>query len=629
MLKLRSLAICLAVAGVSMTALGQEPATIEPVTTHIPASAMGFIVINDLKGATGRLEKFIDDIGMGDMLKAQMPQGMLATLTQALQLGEGFNPSGGVAVALLDPEPFKVNLLRMLPIPGAPPPAADEAKPGLPLVVFVPGKSAEAVFGQQRVQKGEKYATVMSPAGPLFATECGGYIALSPMPEVLEALAKAEAKAVASMAKRHAKVITEADIVVHINFKVAGPTIDKALKLFESYMEAMAEEAPVGTGMWMSPFGQVKDIMPMYRSIFAQLDGLTLSARFIETGLLVEEVVTYKPDSDLGKAMAAVKAPESKLLDRLPNLNYVLAFGSTAGSAEMPDEMMSFQFASVKSMFSQMGMSLTDELMERIEKLAKGLNEEITEIQFVGGGAPEGSGLFGVACVLKCNNAANARKLLADGVGVSNELIGQTIGQMNEELAGLKLAYTEGAETVGGTPVDTIDLTHPEMAEMAEEDLAEMAKALGEGRMRCFVAMADPKTLVVTFGGGKAFLAKALEAAQKGGTLPADPSVKGAMKYMPENPVTLAVINPSNLLKLVNEGIQKMDPENPGLPIMLQSKDAIAIGMGVDGPAAHAVFYVPSTVVKDIVGAVMSFQMMMAPMGPGPMPPPPPPGEDF
>ena len=43
----------------SASAWGQA-AKPEPVITHIPAGAMGFVVVNDLQSMTGKVDKFMD-----------------------------------------------------------------------------------------------------------------------------------------------------------------------------------------------------------------------------------------------------------------------------------------------------------------------------------------------------------------------------------------------------------------------------------------------------------------------------------------------------------------------------------------------------------------------------------------
>ena len=59
---------------------------------------------------------------------------------------------------------------------------------------------------------------------------------------------------------------------------------------------------------------------------------------------------------------------------------------------------------------------------------------------------------------------------------------------------------------------------------MTDEEKAEMKKVLGEDKIRIRIAQVDPKTLVITFGGGKTFMVAAIDAARKGGTIGQNPN---------------------------------------------------------------------------------------------------------
>jgi len=45
----------------------------EPVISHIPAGSMGFVVVSNLESMTGKVDKFVDDLGFGGMLSQPDP----------------------------------------------------------------------------------------------------------------------------------------------------------------------------------------------------------------------------------------------------------------------------------------------------------------------------------------------------------------------------------------------------------------------------------------------------------------------------------------------------------------------------------------------------------------------------
>ena len=253
---------------------------------------------------------------------------------------------------------------------------------------------------------------------------------------------------------------------------------------------------------------------------------------------------------------------------------------------------------------------------------------EVTGTQFVIGGPVEGSGVFGAACVLKCKDSDVVKGMLSDSADVSLSMIKSLVGPQEPDVQGLSIAYVKGVETLDGMSVDTIDVTHPKIAEMSEGDRAEMQKAMGETVLRIRVAAIDKETVVVSFGGGQPFFAEAVRAAKSGGTIAQAPDVAAAMKHMPADTMELILLSPGNLLDVVVKAATVMAPEGSFPPLQFQSKAPIAIGYALGGSDMRVTVYIPTAVVKDAVGLAQMF--MMGGMGPGGQPPPPMEGgEDF
>ena len=131
MLTMRSmtvLTVCLAIfAGTVMAQTDAAPAAMptgaaavthlpaEPIMGHIPAGAMGYVVVNNVTAMGGNVERFLEQTGLREMLgMPEMPGWLVGMIKGAAQLGEGFNPNGGFAVVMLDPQQYGVDMVSLM-----------------------------------------------------------------------------------------------------------------------------------------------------------------------------------------------------------------------------------------------------------------------------------------------------------------------------------------------------------------------------------------------------------------------------------------------------------------------------------------------------------------------------------
>ena len=588
---------------------------IEPILTRIPAGSAAFVVVRNLDQAAKNVRKFAEAIGTGEML----PEGLIEMGLEAAKVGEGFNANGGIASVLLDPAKFDVDLMKLI-ASGGRPPKAEEGKPPppepkIPLVIFVPGKGVASVLANYKPEPAGKFMKIMAPMGPVFARQSGGYILISPSQKAVEAVMASKKPVQAGLSAQQGAILKKSDVGVYLNMSVMGPLLNKGMDMAQGAMPR-GKAMPVDIGKF---FG-------FYKAIIAQVKDVVLTVRVDAKAVVLDKAVTFKPDSKLGKALAAIKPGKGALLNRLPNLPYVLASSQQSTGADKD------LYRSLIDLFMPLMNSLLkdDEAkVNQFKKLAEGLIDQIDTEQFVAGGAPKGSGLFGAAVVWQCKDAAKTKALMVDYINLVRDMIVGLVPERDKEDASqLKFVHTKGAETIGGVAVDTVEVAHPELGKLSEDERAQMKNVLGEDKIRLFLASVDPKTLVMTFGGSKAFLAEALKAARGGGTIPADKNVQAVLKALPKNPSTVILVSGANLWKVVLNGFKVMDEEPP--PIQITAPTPVAIGGGVDGAGVHGTLYVPSDLVKDIVGAVMSMTAARDDRrGAKSDEPEPPKGEDF
>ena len=366
-----------------------------------------------------------------------------------------------------------------------------------------------------------------------------------------------------------------------------------------------------------------------YRDMIAQVDSVMLSGRFVDDGLVVEELVAYAPGSQLAQAVASYQQTQGGLLDRLPDMPYVLAFGSRGKSGPTADNEMLSAYLDAMSQ-SLPPDTLTEADKTEILRIGNGLNEQVTAVQFVAGGAPQAGGVFSCGAVMTCKSAGTTSGLLRDGFRFAEQFVKAVAPPGEAE--DFQVKYAAGAETVGGIAVDIIEFTDPGVAEMPDDEKQQMTTVLGESKIQLRMASPDERTLVVTFGGADAFMEEALKLAAGGGAIPDQVGTQKAMKYLPADASGVALLNLQNFGTVFQQGAQKLGMAQMMPPLNFTAETPIAMGASVAGESSiHAVLFVPTEVVQDFTQMWMMFTMGPGGPGggPGPGPGPMEGGEDF
>lgn len=549
------------------------------VLQHIPADALGFVVAPNLKDLLAASESFAGKIGMGEQLGAVAPQGLLAMMALPLGLGEGYNPNGGVALVVTDLKKSGIDIEAV---------AQGNAPAGIlpPVVLLVAGKSAESIFPQMAQKDAEGNVSINVTGMPMQTAQVGDYVALSPNAQALAQIGQG-ASVTSALPARHAKLLRSSEMGVYYNMQALAPVLDAMMKSMDG-----------GMGPMMAPM----QMMNLYKGFIDQLGPISYGVKLVDSGAIVEALVDYMPDSDLAKQVAGLKPTAKPLVNRVPSTPYVLAGGSLVYAGDT--QVVVKQTMQVFNQLLQMGGL---EMPADLEQDMAGLYEEslglVTRIQFVGGAPAEaGQGVFGMAWVMECTDAAKVRALIPRKTAIVNRFIQKTIAMTDEDLKEVEVVYTPNVKQVGGVSIDTIEVKSAKMETMTEEEKAEMVKVLAEDKVVFYVAQVDPKSVVVTLGGGEGTLAKAIETARKGGTIPTDPGVIEAAKYLPKARVQVMYFSPANMYQTVQAGMKTMGEESD-LPadFTFQGKVPVALAGTVEGNTMRMVVYIPASAVKDMI----------------------------
>ena len=648
--RLRTSVVVLSVAFVAATSVAQPaapPAAKGDLLERIPASAVAFVVVHHVKGLTDGVDSFIAEadleLVMKLLLKGKMDDGALRALTTAARLDKGFDAGGGFAAALLDPRLFGANILQMLPLPSLLP--ADEAKPKekpkLPIVVFVPGKSVQAVFGKYKMAAGGKYTRVRLRIGEVFATQIGGHVVLSPLAKALDAVAESKQSIASELPAAKRALISASPLSVHVNMKRLGPTIGAVAKFLPLLMkttstkgkldEGEAKAKPkakpktkskakpkggaegegkdeggfdVGALILTAREGIIRSLATTVAYISPELDAFTLLVRPAKSHLIIETLLTFKPDSAYAKFYAAGGGGGS-LLGRVPNLKYGLAIGAAATTVEGRKKALEEPGSLIPGLLGRIGVSEAE--MPKVKKLFDQLGQEAITAQVSGGGPPAKAGVFGVDVLVTCADTAKFKALLAETAATVEAALKASVGKKQADA--VKIAYKAGVLKIGQTAVDAVTIAHPTLTNMPKDERAVLVKAVGEQEVRILVASPDEKTVILTFGGGTAMMAKALQTAAAGnGGILADPGTAAAMKHMPAPCVELTLVHAGNAAALYVGGVKQLDPkEEDPLGFEVTCKTPVAIGVGMTGRTKHTVIYVPSRLFKDLAAVLMAY----------------------
>jgi len=590
----------------------QKPA--ESVLKHIPAGTMGYVIVNNIQNTANTVENFATSIGVMPPKPEDAPpvSMLLQMLLQETKLGEGFNPNADAGIVMLDIKQFGFNLPKMLESEMSGEEMDEQNKKaieaGVPFVIYVPGSSIKGVFGNYEIVEADGQPTVVNlRMGKMFADQMESYIILSPNKDAIKAVKTAAKKTESELTKDQIAIIKRNNIAYHVDFKLLGPTINAVMDAIGK--QAASEEPAFGA--------IIKTYLSIFQNIFDQLDAESGGIRIDKAGIIAESLDLAKLTSSLAKtwtAMGALKTDGASVLGSLPSLPYALAVG-IAGQPGVNSGLEDInKLVDDVLKIEPLATRLTPATKAKTKKTVAGLLDQIGTVQFVGGGAPAGNGVFGLAWSIKCKDSEVFKSLLADKADLAQTFITTLID--DQDAKALKITYSKGVEKAGSVSIDSIEISHPEMLKMSQRERTEMTKALGEDKIRFLVAAPDKNTVVITFGGSTAMTAKAIAAAGGKGQIPTAVGTEAALKVMPKNPTALFFFNIGNLLDIIRTGIAATvdDPDERQMMTamipVLRCKTPLAIGAKLEGNTAHAVMFVSTPLIREVVPKIQQTIMM-------------------
>ncbi len=638
----RILCVIIVAAGLFVATVQAQPTTkpasvkVEPVIDHIPAGALGFIVIKDVAGAAGKVDQYIKDIGFGEPMKENLPDGILGAL-KMLPIGE-INIAGGLAVVMLDPNAFGVDLVGMMGLPepsnydrmimgqtdtdaddaddsededdaatkpakpttspGAKPANAAATRPSgstdpndLPVVLLVAASGVSELLPMAVDDGGGIFKIEIGPVR-LFGAKTGNYVALGISRKAVEAITKANKFVAGELSKEQAAILAASDLAVRLNMNVASPTATQLVAWFEK----MVHGSPFFL-LSLPPAAVLYPQMPFYRYAMGEMESFTVALRIEKTGLAADVLVDWKTDSLFAKAYADCKDCPP-LGTRLPDRKSVMTIAAAPEGGPSGRALDAKRAESAQQMLSR----LSEDEQKKVMGLAADVAAQVDRWEIVFGGGEEGGGVFSIALVLQGKDPDKIKKAMAEVIQTAPGLIFSGMAGSNEFDSHINMEFVKDAETLDGLAVDAIEFS-PKGQDLRERDLEEMEKIMGERKIRCLMAAADDKTVVVTMGGGTKFLAEAIKAAKGEGKVVKAQTAAESLKFLPAKPSTLILFNGANMFDSVIHAYTTMSGEKSEAPVNFTVKTPIAYGSVVIGKQKHGVLYVPTALVKEAVKA--------------------------
>ena len=265
------------------------------VMKKIPADAIMVISGQNVKKTLAKADEFAETmakaLGEEASYKLEIPNGLLNKLVEALSLGEGFNPNGGIAIVVTDFSKSGFDLK-----------AAMEGTPDLttiPVVLLVAGTDPKKLVPEMTAEKADGSVIITVEGVVIKVKQVGDYLALSPNDNALEMIGTGTSLA-AKLKKENLDFTQTSDLSVYVNIEQVLPLLEMAM--------AKAGKMHPGVGQAMGPIGPMINSM---KELAKQLDSFVLSVDIESDAIVLNSGLSAKPETGIAKILREYK-PSSR-----------------------------------------------------------------------------------------------------------------------------------------------------------------------------------------------------------------------------------------------------------------------------------------------------------------------------
>ncbi|MBT3279092.1 MAG: hypothetical protein HN909_01755 [Phycisphaerales bacterium] len=563
------------------------------ILKHIPSDVAGFVVAPNLKGTGTQFQQFIVSSGLNMIVAQQMPGTLDAMAAMTLQMGEGFNVNGGIAMLIPNPKAKGCELT----LKSEPPMVA--------LVAAAQGASMADTFNTVTKEGAESMVTWGPEQKATYCRKVGNYFALADKIEYLDAVLKSTAKPI-TLTDGHKRCYEGCGAFVYVGESMV-PILRKATTPEPGQAGRMmaANPATVFSGLW----GE-------------EVKAFSVGVRMGTEGVIFDLAQEFKPGTAQAKMAKMTKPVSTSLVAGLPSMPYGIVVGGVmpTGLDTIAAKVADSALAEITTTLTMLDMKLPVQMQDDVKNLFVKSISEIKGVRMVMGSGGESSELA-MGFVIDCKDSAKLRALLPQQTQLINDFFNKVVtakflaeGDTDsvEELKKFSVVCLPKAlPTTTGT-ADVLRFSHPDLAKALKDESEMFDLLLGQDQIEVYITERGQDQLVISFGGGEGFLETLL--AKPVLDCGADADIAVARKILGKNLTAEGYISAKNIMTIVDSITTKTGNPIPITAAQFTCTTPVAFGSTVIGSSAVHRFYIPAGLVKDGMNIFMG--MMMGPMGP-------------
>jgi len=566
----------------SAGARAQAPAAPEPVLDHVPPDVVGAVVIHDVGKAGANADEFLLAVSPPDEIILPLP--VVELIKARFGIGEGFNPAGGFAAFLLNPKPYGLELGEAL---------AGKRKDGskitsdmVPLVILIPGKDPARMFAFRKPTAADGVVQFKGEDGRArYCMQVGGYVALGANLKAVKAVAAGTKSIATALSKADRDFIDSHDAAVWVDTAQLAPVVAARA------VTARGPKAKGGGGMLAALMALKGDPGVQWNALLGQMRSAIAGLRFAKEGLYIEAGGAFRPDSEMGKALAAYTPAAPKLLDRLPGPPYTVALGML--NAPTPSKKMLSERID-RALAGPPYKDLPADARDKLRKAAVALDEQVKAVQLYFGPI---SSPMRLAYVVRCESSAKARGQFAEIMSVA---VQAAEAGTDKRLEGVTLKYEPNAAKVAGREADVFTMT-PTKAGEAQRKRAEAV--LGAEALRLVVVQAGEDVLLIAQDRDAEAIVQALAVAEKAsGGIADDPNVAKVLALLPAKRTAVGVVD-ARRLQAVIKAVRVAGGGKP-VDVEINSDVPFAGAVSLAGTSIRLTAILPTETLREVMKVV-------------------------
>ncbi len=508
--------------------------TVKDALSQVPGNAMGVICVPSLEQLDQGYQHIAKEVELGPDFPPSLMQALQGFMPPLAKMDQG----GALTIVVMPVD----NMMMMNRANG----------------IIVPAKEPKALLEAFGAQPGAGDVWSVNVMGqPLSAKALEDRIVLAEDPEILSALANVKESLADKLSADEMKGLEDLNFLIWLDtdqlFKVVGPMIEGMMAMGMAGQASSDDE-------WAAK--QAEASKKQLDLVLKGLSTLGIGASVNKAGLGLRFLITTKTGSELA-AQAKLRTTDGSLLSGLPAGDYVFAGGELVhpDAAKYGMEQIDLYAGMLGSMagIDKNTLGEIKGLLKEWAPMATGARGMIAALP------AKADGVFAVSGIVDTTDSNKWLDLLGTTIDKAIKVASDPKLEAvdDETRAALKaVTFKKNAEEISGVKVHHLAVDFNAIEDIDEDDLEEMQSLLGKDGFVIRFAAATEKAVVVSFGGGKANMAKLLASAKQGATgLDSNPGIKKAAASLPKTRAMVGYIDVDQIFAAINTIMKKMDEE--------------------------------------------------------------------